>query len=163
MFRVHAVHTKLKFPKKVLNTTIRCGAVRGTFIWAVSCKACPRNMAAPTNIFGGASIVNAISWTVETGRLPPWDQRHGLVRFQQQRGNRACASDPQTPSRSITIEMVVKGRGSIGPSHVPVCNSSMTTINLLLFSDVLFVFNIYQTCLPSTCSVDSPVLPTSST
>ena len=35
----------------------------------------------------------------------------------------------------------------------------MTTINLLLFSDVLFVFNmIYQTCLPSTCSVDSPVL-----
>ena len=36
-----------------------CGAVRRAFIWSVYCKACTRNMAAPTNIFGGAFIVGA--------------------------------------------------------------------------------------------------------
>ena len=36
-----------------------CGAVRRAFIWPVYCKACTRNMAAPTNIFGGAFIVGA--------------------------------------------------------------------------------------------------------
>ena len=42
-----------------------CGAVRRAFIWPVYCKACTRNMAAPTNIFGGACIVGVTSWTVE--------------------------------------------------------------------------------------------------
>ena len=42
-----------------------CGAVRRVFIWPVYCKACTPNMAAPTNIFGGACIVGVISWTVE--------------------------------------------------------------------------------------------------
>ena len=43
-----------------------CGDVRRAFIWPASYKACTRSMAAPTNIFGGASIVGVISWTVET-------------------------------------------------------------------------------------------------
>ena len=42
------------------------GAVGLAFIWPVNCKACTRFMAAPTNIFGGAFIVDAISWTVKT-------------------------------------------------------------------------------------------------
>ena len=42
-----------------------CVAARCVFIWPVSCKACTRCMATPTNIIGGASIVNAILWTVE--------------------------------------------------------------------------------------------------
>ena len=42
------------------------GAVGLAFIWPVNCKACTRCMAAPTNIFGGAFIVDAISWTVKT-------------------------------------------------------------------------------------------------
>ena len=37
-----------------------CGAVRRAFIWPASCKACTRCMAAPTNIFGGASIADVI-------------------------------------------------------------------------------------------------------
>ena len=41
-----------------------CGAVRRAFIWPAYCKVCTRNMAAPTNIFGGASIVDVISWIV---------------------------------------------------------------------------------------------------
>ena len=41
-----------------------CGAVRRVFIWPAYCKVCTRNMAAPTNIFGGACIVGVTSWTV---------------------------------------------------------------------------------------------------
>ena len=43
-----------------------CGAVRRAFIWPVYYKVCTRCMAAPTNIIGGAFIVDAISWTVGT-------------------------------------------------------------------------------------------------
>ena len=41
-----------------------CGAVRREFIWPAYYKVCTRNMAAPTNIFGGACIVGVTSWTV---------------------------------------------------------------------------------------------------
>ena len=58
--------------------------------------------------------------------------------------------------------MVAKGRGSIGPSHVPDCKIKFNDNKhffALIFSDVLFVFNtIYQKYRVSTCSVDSPVL-----
>ena len=58
--------------------------------------------------------------------------------------------------------MVVKGRGSIGASHVPVCKNRLKIHNkhfFALISDVLFVFNtIYRGYRVSTCSVDSPVL-----
>ena len=63
MFRIHTVHTK--FPKKVLNTTIRmwCRKARVHMACVLQSIRC---MAAPTNIFGGASNVDAMSWTVET-------------------------------------------------------------------------------------------------
>ena len=57
--------------------------------------------------------------------------------------------------------MGVKGRGSIGPSHVPVCKiRKIDNKHFFAFiSDVLFVFNtIYQRYRVSTYSVDSPVL-----
>ena len=47
-------------PRKCSIPQSVCGAVRRTFIRPVSSKACTRNMAAPTNIFGGVSIVDAI-------------------------------------------------------------------------------------------------------
>ena len=81
MFRVHAVHTKLKFPKRVLNTTIRmwcctarvhiaCLAKHALAIW-------PRQQTSLavhslSTLSGGQS---------GGGRLPYRHQRRGLVRF----------------------------------------------------------------------------------
>ena len=70
----------------------------------------------------------------------------------------ACDGWGPCTASTNSSRTIDQGRGSIGPSHVPACKSSITTNLCFFFSDVLFVFKtIYRTCLNSTCSVDSPV------
>ena len=122
LFHIRGVPEKLKFPRKVLNTTIR--------IWC--CKARVHMACILQSIYSLCGRANKHHWRCIHCRRYLMDSRdEDIFHIGINEVDSFDSEDEEIEHvQRIDIDW---GRGSIGPSHVPVCKINDTTIKMFCF------------------------------